>query len=257
VKQLTGFPPAIPLVAIVLAVTIPGTALAAAFVPQPVYPGERDLDGDGIDDSLERVASATMLRGDGEEPLSVIVTLYSPPGEADVALFEQLGGVVKYRYETAVYGFAGTVPASQLQALAERLRPALCIIEPNLTGSAHLDDSARQIRVRSQVWSATPGYGYQGRPDIIIAICDSGIDATHPDLSGKVNVWQDFTSEAEATTVDRNGHGSCVASVVAGTGVAIGSGAIGSLTTTMSGSLPTTDTFGYVDMIKVPIPGSA
>lgn len=65
-------------------------------------------------------------------------------------------------------------------------------------------------------WSA----GYDGT-GVKVAVVDSGIDTTHPDLNGtKVIAAQNFTTESGTT--DLAGHGTHVASTIAGTGAASG-----------------------------------
>jgi len=45
-----------------------------------------------------------------------------------------------------------------------------------------------------------------GSPDLIVAIVDSGVDASHPDLRNKLVAGCDFVNN-DADTTDDNGHG--------------------------------------------------
>lgn len=55
--------------------------------------------------------------------------------------------------------------------------------------------------------------------DVVIAIIDTGINAAHPDLRGKVLFWKDFVN-GRSTPYDDEGHGTHVAGVAAGAGKA-------------------------------------
>lgn len=78
-------------------------------------------------------------------------------------------------------------------------------------GRTSLDDSTSQVGAPS-AWDA----GLTGE-DVTIAILDSGIDESHPDLAGRIAAAENFTEEAAG---DSSGHGTLVASAAAGTGAA-------------------------------------
>ena len=77
-----------------------------------------------------------------------------------------------------------------------------------------LDVSVGQIGAPA-AWSA----GYDGT-GVSVAVLDTGIDATHPDLAGKVVDERNFTSDPDNR--DLVGHGTHVASIIAGSGAASG-----------------------------------
>ncbi|MFE6888289.1 S8 family serine peptidase [Streptomyces sp. NPDC057694] len=77
---------------------------------------------------------------------------------------------------------------------------------------ALLDKSVPQTGA-PEAWAA----GYTGK-GVKVAVLDTGADATHPDLAGKIEESKDFTGKGDTT--DGHGHGTHVASTIAGSGAA-------------------------------------
>jgi subtilisin family serine protease len=76
---------------------------------------------------------------------------------------------------------------------------------------ATLEQSVGQIGA-PDAWSA----GYTGE-GVEVAVLDTGADATHPDLAERIIAQQDFSASPSGAT-DSHGHGTHVASTIAGTG---------------------------------------
>ncbi|MFJ4466911.1 S8 family serine peptidase [Streptomyces sp. NPDC089424] len=78
---------------------------------------------------------------------------------------------------------------------------------------ADLAESVAQIGAPEAWRSGNTGQG------VDVAVLDTGVDAQHPDLDGQVAAATSFVPDDESA-VDRHGHGTHVASTIAGTGAA-------------------------------------
>lgn len=132
-----------------------------------------------------------------------------------IARLEKLGGQILYRY-TDVNALAVRIPAEQRKAI-EKL-PGVQEVFDDQVMEALLNHSAPSIGAPF-FWNA----GFAGN-GVDVAILDTGIDASHPDLSGKVLAQNRClialdsyynTSSTDPTSDDVNGHGTHVAGIVA------------------------------------------
>ncbi|MFC9067031.1 MULTISPECIES: S8 family serine peptidase [Streptomyces] len=63
-----------------------------------------------------------------------------------------------------------------------------------------------------EIWEHTKGGG------VTVAVVDSGVDSTLPELRGQVLDGADFTADGSGAHVDTSGHGTHMAALIAGTG---------------------------------------
>lgn len=101
------------------------------------------------------------------------------------------------------------VPRAQLGALKRKLTKAGHRYQEAKPVYPLLKDSVPLMGV-PPVWEA----GYTGA-GITVAVVDTGVDRSHPDLKGKVVAFKNFTDESAKDTV---GHGTHVAGIIAGKG---------------------------------------
>ncbi|MEV5960771.1 S8 family serine peptidase [Kribbella sp. NPDC051952] len=133
---------------------------------------------------------------------------------------QALAGTTTTRELPSIGGRAVDAAKDELPELWKSLKPASGQRSLNsgvtkiwLDGKVHpvLDKSVPQIGA-PDAWKA----GYEGS-GVEVAVLDTGVDQTHPDLAGKVKEAQDFSGSPTGPE-DHFGHGTHVAATIAGTG---------------------------------------
>ena len=138
------------------------------------------------------------------EKVSVIVGFKDKP---DIALIKQHGGDIKHEY-TIITAVACSLPEKACDALKKH--PKVEYVEPDI-----------EMHTLQQVlpWGverigANLVHPYNNGSFVKIAILDTGIDYTHPDLAANYRGGVDYV-EDDLDPLDDNGHGTHVAGIIA------------------------------------------
>ncbi|MFI1015881.1 S8 family peptidase [Streptomyces sp. NPDC020965] len=148
-------------------------------------------------------ASAAGARQDVRADVKVARTLPSINADAVTVPKQDAGGL----WAALTGSGAGSIRAA-------RTTPGIERVWLDAVYTANLDTSVGRIGA-PKVWQS----GYDGK-GVTIAVLDSGVDDTHPDLATQVVGAANFSSSPD--TRDRNGHGTHIASIAAGTGAKSG-----------------------------------
>ncbi len=196
--------------------------VGAVMLPRGIGPEEittsrlMDTNRDKVFDSLEDVLDTA---GDTKVPVIVLTT----PDFSVKALEAALGPVDTTHVYTVVPGFAAQLTRDEVTRLSKerwvRQMEYDARVEVQMD-TAPLYFGATQAR---QDFGVTgDGDGDPNRftaEDVVIAVIDTGIDASHQDLAGKVIAWRDWVNN-RPTPYDDQGHGTHVAGIAAGRGIA-------------------------------------
>ncbi|MFF8837481.1 S8 family serine peptidase [Streptomyces sp. NPDC015130] len=170
--------------------------------------------------SAQTVGAAEAERYAGCPTLSAFRQHESDPASvARSAAGVELGSV----YRSALNGFSAELTPAVVAAL--RNNPNVAYVERSATAHAHgqvTPDGTARIGASANS-GLRVGDGRDERVDVDVAVIDSGIDHTHPDLHvvRRVNCVG-VTSCVENAGMDDNGHGSNVAGIVGGLDNGIG-----------------------------------
>ncbi|MEW6188603.1 MAG: S8 family peptidase [Actinomycetota bacterium] len=149
---------------------------------------------------------ARIKRKEPHEHIHVIVKVSQAGRECATKLVEKPHHTIRHQIRL-INAFSLALPAGEVERLAEE--PWVERIEMDRKVYATLDTSVPLIGV-PKIWEE----GYTGK-GINIAIIDTGVDKSHPDLFPRVVATKDFTLEGFR---DFNGHGTHVAGIAAGSG---------------------------------------
>lgn len=164
------------------------------------------------------VAAAWMLvpRADAS-PIGPYIVVLNDGTDARAAvpsLERKHGFKAEHVYTASIKGFAARLGGAQREALARD--PAVASIHEDR--AARLPVPARATRAATLATGVRRiGAGAKAATDVAVAVLDTGIDLTHPDLRALVGTNCTGGANRRATAVtDGNGHGTHVAGTIAG-----------------------------------------
>lgn len=131
------------------------------------------------------------------------------------------GLALGHEYRATIKGFSATVPAARLQALADDARVAFVSEDRAVQAYARPSGGTTQPPEAVPTGVTRIGALGAGGSGVTVAVVDTGIDLSHPDLAGNI-VANKSCIVGKKNGNDDNGHGSHVAGTIAGIDNAIG-----------------------------------
>ena len=189
---------------------------------------------------------------------SYIVTLKKSAGlkassAAGKDLVEEYGGTVKKTFTKALNGYTATLSAAEARRLAAD--PAVASVEQNQRVQMDATQSNApwgldRIDQTSLPLSGTYTYPDTAGSGVTVYVIDTGVRITHSDFGGRASYGYDAV-DGDTTAQDGNGHGTHVASTIAGStyGVAKKAKIVGVRVLNNSGSGTTAGVVAGIDWV--------
>lgn len=192
---------------------IPGDArplISAGTLDRELF-NVTELTESGLGDGHGEVPLIVTYSDQRSDPKKMAPSAPDITAAEDVVPLESIGGTAfSVDADSATDFWSGVTANSGSSMSSLVMNPSIEKIWLDGVVEVALEDSVPQINA-PDAWDA----GYDGT-GTSVAILDTGIDDTHPDLAGTVAAAQGFTDEN--TTADGHGHGTHVAATVAGSG---------------------------------------
>ena len=171
-------------------------------------------------------AQGTILHAGSADavPGSYIVTLKKTAGFTSTSatgksLIAGYGGTVKRTFKSALNGYAAKLTVAQAKRLAAN--PSVAYVEQDQVVHADATQSSApwgldRIDQASLPLSGTYTYPDTAGSGVTAYVIDTGVRITHSQISGRASYGYDFI-DGDSTAQDGNGHGTHVATTIAGT----------------------------------------
>jgi subtilisin len=160
------------------------------------------------------LSAQSTLAAAAETMGNYVVVLEDDAGDPATLAAQQtaaLGGTVGFIYTTALRGYSASLPVANVPTL--EADPTVAYVMADRTLSIQAQTLPTGIdRVDGELSSTVSGNG-RGSVNVDVAVLDTGISTSHPDLN--VVGGRDCVTPATPTFDDPNGHGTHVAGTIA------------------------------------------
>jgi subtilisin family serine protease len=169
-----------------------------------------DLIEQGYDDQRTELPLIVITEASGEA-FAGARARFSPSTTAQIRELSELNAIALHERRVAAPKFWKKLTSGR-DAHDLTLAPGIAQVWLDGIRQPLLDESVPQIGAPA-MWRA----GYTGK-GVTVAVLDTGVDPSHPDLAGRVAVSESHLDDEDET--DFVGHGTHVASIIAGSGAA-------------------------------------